>query len=118
MLTDDDSIETDSAGTGGWHVGNPPDERAIEEAARRGVDLSDLRARQVTASDFDSFDLILAMDRANLSALQALAPKRSRAELRMMLSYGQGGDVPDPYYEGGFPHTFDLIEEASRGLLA
>lgn len=118
MLSPEDNIGVDSAGTGAWHVGNPPDGRAIEEAARRGNDISGLRARQVSAADFHDFDLILAMDRSNLADLERLRPADSRADVRLFLSYGPGGEVPDPYYEGGFDRAYDLIEQASRGLLS
>lgn len=113
-------VEVDSAGTGGWHAGEPPDPRATAEAAKRGYDLSDLRARQVRAGDFDAFDLILAMDRANLAALERLRPTGSGTEVRLFLDYGDSprDEVPDPYYDGGFDLVLDLIEDASRGLLA
>jgi len=115
MLTADDTIETDSAGTGAYHIGNPPDPGAIAEAARRGIDISDLRARQVETSDFDTFDLILAMDRSNLANLKRIAPKGHRAKIRLMI---EGTDVPDPYYEDNFGDVFDMLETASRDLLA
>ncbi len=115
MLSAEDAIETDSAGTGGWHIGNPPDPRAIEAAAVRGIDISDLRARQATPDDFQRFDLILAMDRSNLSDLKAMRPDGARADLRLML---RDAEVPDPYYEGGFGPVFTMLEDASRTLLA
>jgi len=105
----------DSAGTAAYHVGNPPDPRAIAEAASRGIDISDLRARQVEPADFDQFDLIVAMDRSNLANLQKLAPRKSRAALRLMLP---GRDVPDPYYDGGFEQAYDLLNGAMQDLLA
>lgn len=114
MLADTDAIETDSAGTGAYHTGNPPDPRAVAEAARRGIDISDLRARQAVAEDFHRFDLILAMDRENLANLKAIRPESARAELRLMLD---NADVPDPYYEGSFDGVFDMLEAASRDLL-
>jgi len=115
MIENGEAIETDSAGTGAYHIGNPPDPRASAEAASRGIDLSDPRARQVEAADFDRFDLILAMDRSNLSFLEQMEPDTCRAEVRMMV---RNADVPDPYYEGGFGPVFDMLEEASRDLLA
>lgn len=115
MLSEGDGIETDSAGTGAYHIGNPPDPRAVAEAAERGIDLSDLRARQAVAADFHRFDLILAMDRSNLADLKAIRPEGARAELRLMLG---DRDVPDPYYEGGFGGVFDMLETASHALLA
>lgn len=122
MLDPSDAVEVDSAGTGNWHVGNPPDPRAVAEAARRGLDISGLRARQVRPEDFDRFDLILTMDRSNLAALRRLRPPDSRADLKLLLEYGpvsesHGGDIPDPYYEGGFDGVYDLIEGAARSLL-
>lgn len=114
-------VEIDSAGTGDWHVGKPPDSRTCLAAKRRGYDLSALRARQVVAEDFQRFDLILAMDHDNLVRLRALQPSNARAELDLLLRrYGVAGDVvPDPYYGGvdGFEQVLDLIEQASRALL-
>ncbi len=114
MISEADRIETDSAGTGAYHTGNPPDPRAVAEAAARGIDISDLRARQVEVADFDCFDLIVAMDRANLRALRAMAPRGCRGEIRMMVD---GAEVPDPYYSGGFGAVFDMLEQASASLL-
>jgi protein-tyrosine phosphatase len=113
----------DSAGTGGWHVGEPPDARAQRHAARRGYDLSALRARQVTAEDFRRFDFILAMDRNNLGDLERMRPDGHGGELGLFLRYGRGErglEVPDPYYGGeqGFEEVLDLVEEAADGLLA
>ena len=117
-----EQLRIDSAGTGGWHVGNPPDPRAIAAAAKRGVDLSCLRARQATAEDFHDFDFILAMDSSNYRDLEALRPQGSRAILARFLSFAGAGapiDVPDPYYGGddGFDAVLDLIEEASSGFI-
>lgn len=114
------TVEVDSAGTGDWHVGDPPDARAQAEAAGRGYDLSVLRARQAVAADFARFDLILAMDRANLAALERMRPAGSATPVRLFLDYADGprDEVPDPYYEGGFDLVLDLIEDASTGLLA
>src|SRR5690606_22134065 len=115
------NVEVDSAGTHGFHAGSPPDERALRAAARRGFDLSRLRARQVTREDFDRFDLILAMDEENLSMLARLCPAERAECVRLFLEYGSLGarNVPDPYYggENGFEHVLDLIEDAARGLL-
>jgi protein-tyrosine phosphatase len=109
-------VEIDSAGTGDWHVGKPPDERARQAGAGRGYDLENLRARQVSPSDFQRFDLILAMDHDNLQGLQALRGSESGAELDPLLgrySLAQGV-VPDPYYG---EEVLDLIEQASVRLL-
>ncbi len=116
-------LEVDSAGTAGYHVGEPPDRRTREAAARRGYDLSALRARVIEPNDFERFDLILAMDRENLRALQRRAPAHARERLRLFLEFApEAGvsEVPDPYYGGpnGFEDVLDLIEAASRGLVA
>jgi len=116
-------IEVDSAGTAGYHVGEPPDPRTRAAAARRGYDLEPLRARVVEAADFERFDMILAMDAENLRVLRRRAPKAAHERLRLLLEFApqaQHTEVPDPYYGGpnGFEHVLDLIEEAVRGLLA
>ena len=112
-------VHTDSAGTGDWHIGKPPDPRAVAEAALRGHDIADLRARQVLPEDFDRFDLIVAMDRTNQSDLEVLRPAGNTVPVRLFLDYADrpGSDVPDPYMIGGFDRTFALIESASQGLL-
>ena len=105
-----------SAGIGDWHVGSAPDERAQHHAKGRGYDLSPLRARQVRPSDFAEFDLILAMDRGHLRALERMAPRGERHKVRLFVA---GRDVPDPYYGGpeGFEQVLDLVEAACRDLL-
>ena len=112
-------VYVESAGTGGWHVGDPPDARAAAEAARRGYDLSHLRAQQVSGADFARFDLIVAMDHANVAALERMRPMESETPVALFLSYADSArdEVPDPYYEGGFDLVLDLIEDASRGLV-
>src|SRR5260221_5118006 len=117
-LAEKEGIELNiaSAGTGDWHVGHPPDERAQRHAKGRGYDLSALRARQVRASDFAEFDLILAMDRGHLRALERMAPPAERHKLRL---FAKGRDVPDPYY-GGAPSLEEgpgLVEAACRRRL-
>jgi protein-tyrosine phosphatase len=117
------ALEIDSAGTADYHIGAPPDRRSQRAALRRGIDISGLRARQVTAADFESFDLILAMDQENLSELQALKPRGSRALVKPFLEYApqtKVRDVPDPYYGGDsdFEKVLELTTAASRGLLA
>jgi protein-tyrosine phosphatase len=118
-------IEIDSAGTGGWHVGEPPDTRATEAARRRGIDLGG-EGRQFSPADFDRFDLILAMDEQNRREILALAPDdaaRSKVSLFREFDPASNGaadlDVPDPYFGGdqGFEHVLDLVDSASRGLL-
>ena len=114
-------IHTDSCGTGAWHAGESPDKRATAHAAKRGYDLSYLRARQVQVSDFKDFDYVLAMDKANLSDLEALCPSTASTQPQLFLSFGehQEQEVPDPYYGGdqGFEHVLDLVESACDGLL-
>jgi len=122
----DGQIELDSAGTGGWHVGAAPDARATAAAAGRGIALEGA-ARRVRAADFDDFDLMIAMDSANLSDLRALASDdRQRAKVRLLREFdpasdGSGDlDVPDPYYGSGdgFERVLDMVEVSCRGLLA
>ncbi|BAQ70012.1 phosphotyrosine protein phosphatase [Rhodovulum sulfidophilum] len=112
-------IEVESAGTGGWHVGDPPDPRAIRAAAGRGYDLTRLRACQVKAADFAIYDLILAMDRSNLTALERMRPIDSETPVRLFLDFADTprDEVPDPYYDGSFDLVLDLVEDASRGLI-
>ena len=114
-------IQVDSAGTGDWHTGRAPDPRTQEAAKRRGYDLSHLRARQVSQADFSRFDLLLAMDKANLRDLQQLRPAQGHAELDLYLRRYQLplDEVPDPYYGGaqGFELVLDLLEQASDALL-
>ncbi|MGQ0429060.1 MAG: low molecular weight protein-tyrosine-phosphatase [Gammaproteobacteria bacterium] len=116
-------VEVDSAGTHGYHTGEPPDPRAMEAAARRGIDMTRLRARVVQEGDFARFDLVLAMDEQILRRLHRLAPAEHRHRLKLFLEYAPAlgrRDVPDPYYGGdtGFEQVLDLVEEAARGLLA
>ncbi|MEK6217053.1 MAG: low molecular weight phosphotyrosine protein phosphatase [Boseongicola sp.] len=114
-------LEIDSAGTSDWHIGNPPYRPAIEAAALRGYDLSALRARQVCADDFTDFGLILAMDSANLAELDQICPEHATATRRLFLEYARESgqtEVPDPYYTRDFDGGLDLIEKASRGLIA
>lgn len=115
-------IEVDSAGTGDWHCGDPPDPRTQRAAAKRNYDLAPLRARQVSARDFEDFDYILAMDRQNLAELRALCPRGAEHKLSLFLQFGGTGhdEVPDPYYRGhdDFELVLDLAEQASAALLA
>ena len=117
----EDEVFVDSAGTGSWHVGRPPDERAQRSASLRGLDISVQRARRVTPEDCERFDYMLTMDEANYSALAALCRGVS-AEVRPFLDYAPDRvetEVPDPFYGGseGFEHVLNLVEEASEGLL-
>jgi protein-tyrosine phosphatase len=117
------ALEVDSAGTAGYHIGEAPDPRMRAAAARRGYDLTALRARIVEPSDFTRFDLILAMDRENLAVLRRRAPEETRERVRLFLEFAPHGElqeVPDPYYGGpnGFEEVLDLVEAAARGLLS
>ena len=117
-----DHLVIDSAGTGSWHVGDPPDPRAQAAAVARGIDISGLRARQVSARDFDNFDLLLAMDQSNYNDLTALAESEHADRVRLFLDYAPDlvlREVPDPYYGGkdGFADVLNLVQLASEGLL-
>lgn len=102
-------FKVDSAGTGPWHVGNPPDQRSIEIAFRHGIDISAQRARKVRKSDFETYDAILAMDGNNLKTLATMSGRPS-AEIRLLLNTPPM-DVPDPFFGGpeGFEDVFSLI---------
>jgi protein-tyrosine phosphatase len=113
--------EMDSAGTGGWHAGEPPDRRAIAAARRNGIDISHLRARKVTRGDFEGFDHIVALDEENLADLEAIRPAGSRAKLSLLLDHAPGRDgeaVADPYYGGDsdFDVTWRDVTTGARGL--
>lgn len=108
----------DSAGTGNWHRGSPPDPRSVGVAASNGIDISNLRARQVEQDDFDRFDLILAMDRDNLASLRRMSGAKQTARIRLFLERPER-DVPDPYYGGedGFQNVYELVKSGCLGLL-
>jgi len=116
----DGEIEIESAGTGDWHVGHPPDERSVAAAAERGVELTG-EARQVVHGDFDGFDLLIAMDSQNRDDLLALArTDEDRGKVRLLRSYADGDlDVPDPYYGGedGFAQVVEVVERSCEALL-
>jgi len=118
-----DRYEVDSAGTGAWHVGEPPDRRMRQVAARRGFKY-DGRARQFKQSDFEKFDLIIAMDTENRANLKRLARgAEDEAKIHLMREFDPQGhpndSVPDPYYDGidGFEHVYDIVERSCQGLL-
>jgi len=116
-----DRIIIDSAGTHAYHVGEPPDRRAIAAAERRGMSLQGIRARRVSDEDFERFDFILAMDEDNQALLVDQSPSEYHSKVRLFLEFSPGHEreVPDPYYGGasGFERVLDLVEDASRGLL-
>lgn len=116
-----DDVEIDSCGVGSWHVGKAPDARAQQAALSRGIDLSGLRARQLTEQDFAEFDYVLGMDQDNLRAMRELKPDNSRAHVGLFLDFADtpGAEVPDPYYGGdeGFENVLTMIEAASAGLI-
>ncbi len=114
-------VEADSAGTGEWHIGRPPDPRAVAVAARNGVDISHLRARQVTPADFDRFDRIVALDAENLAHLRHMAPAQAKAKLSLLLDHvkGRKGEaVVDPYYGDAdhFHRTWVDVTAGAAGL--
>lgn len=116
-------IEVDSAGTLAYHAGEQPDPRAKKVAARRGYDLSGMRARRVAEDDFSHFDLVLAMDKQNLAALERVCPEEYLHKLGLFMEYAEDtgqDEIPDPYYGGpdGFERVLDMCEAAARGLIA
>lgn len=113
----------DSAGTSGWHVGEPPDRRSQAAALERGIDLSQQSSRRLTAADFDRFDYLLAMDRGHHQAMLRMAPPGRENRVHLFLSFANLPDiqdVPDPYYGGvhGFSHVLDLVQTGCDALLA
>jgi len=118
----DDVIEIDSAGTHDYHLGDAPDKRSQQAALKRGVDLSGLRGRQVEPEDFECFDLILAMDKANLARLKRDSASQHQAKLGLFMDYAfnfEADEVPDPYYGAGqgFDLVLDMVEDAAQGLI-
>ena len=109
------NFDIDSAGTHAYHIGNSPDQRALQAAIDNGVDLSKQRARQVHESDIYYYDYIIAMDSDNLEILKSMCPKESNSKIELMLDYSveyPGGSVPDPYYEGNFDQVFKMVYSA------
>lgn len=117
-----DRIEVDSAGTGDWHVGQPPHKGTREILKQYGVSDEGIRARQAAATDFERFRYIIAMDASNVVNLRPWMPAAGHeAEVRKLLDFvpkHQGGDVPDPYYTGNFQEVFDMVDEGCDRLLA
>jgi protein-tyrosine phosphatase len=115
-------LHVDSAGTGDWHAGSPPDERAVAAAQRGGFDISQQRARQITIADFGTFTHIIVMDTANLQAVQNLCPAGAAAQPKLLLDYAKGQtgkSVPDPYYgnKRDFDETVRLVKMGCEGLM-
>ena len=114
-------IAIESAGTGAWHEGDPPDARMIKEAGKRGYDISHQRARKVGLADFYEFDYLLAMDLSNHTDLLNLAPPNRTCDIRLFLDFASGEirETPDPYYGGdeGFERVLDLIEDGVEAFL-
>lgn len=115
------SVEVDSAGTIGYHAGNPPDARSMQAGKQRGYSFKGMRSRKVTVGDFDEFDMVLAADKANLADLLDICPTEHRHKVSLFLSHGDSDydEIPDPYYGGdaGFELVLDLIEDASEVIL-
>lgn len=118
------AVEIDSAGTHGYHIGDPPDRRSMAYARGQGVEMDDLRARRINPLDFQEFDLILAMDRGHYQTLKALHENDARAEIELFLKYAPElwqhiEDVPDPYYGDGegFKQVYDMISDTCDELL-
>ena len=116
-------VEVDSAGTGGWHVGQPPDHRAIACARRHGVDISGQRARQLSDADFTAFDLVLCADAGNLRDVLRIAPPQARSKVALVLEWADqedGGEVPDPYTGGTaeFEAVWRLVDSAAQAVVA
>ncbi len=115
-------LHIDSAGTGGWHKGEPPDERAMEAGIRRGYSFAGQESRKIVNNDFTVFDLVVVMDDANMRDLKSVCTPNVHHKIKLFLGYApQAGtrEVPDPYYggPGGFDHVLDLVEAASDGLI-
>jgi len=118
-----ENIFVDSAGTGDWHVGQKPDQRSRETALKYGVDLDDLRARQITRQDFSDFDYLVAMDRENIRNMKALSPPDQHHKIALLMDYTKDcpgiSEVPDPYCGGmdGFDRVYEIIERGCDGFL-
>lgn len=118
-----DRFLIDSAGTGDWHVGNPPDPRSVATARARGLDISQLRARQLCDNDYKNFDVLIALDRSHYEYMQARKPASSTAQLSLLMSHADGSehdDVPDPYTgsQKDFDRAYDMMDAGVIGLLA
>lgn len=118
-----ENIFIDSAGTGAYHIGKKPDQRAIKTAQTYGVNLDNLRARQITRQDFTDFDYILAMDQDNLHNMKEICPPKYQDKIQLFMTHAEDcpgiTEVPDPYTGGmdGFDRVYDIIDRGSKGLL-
>lgn len=116
------SYPADSAGTGGWHTGDPPDHRSVKVARSHGIDISGLRARQIVSADFERFGLILAMDKNNLAHLRKTVPPTGRGNIALFGSYAFGDEteIPDPYYGGpsDFERVYSMLLKGCSSILA
>lgn len=118
-----DWVEVDSAGTGGWHAGEPPDHRSIAVAAGFGVDIRSQRARKLRSADFEHFDWLLCADRSVLRDVQAMAPSAAAAQAALLLEWagqGEGAEVPDPYTGGpeDFRRVWTMVDAAAAGIVS
>lgn len=116
------SASYDSAGTFGYHIGEPPDHRAIQAARDHGIDMSDIVARKINDNDFESFDYIIAMDKGHERTMRRMIPETYHSKIKLFLDFHdqyKGMDIPDPYYgdREGFQKTYDLIEEGVDALI-
>lgn len=114
------NIKIEGAGTGGWHVGDPPDARAIVAARLKGYDLTQMRARRATVHDFNDFDMILTMDHSVTHDMEALRPIGDDTPIQLVTNYADAHasvDVPDPYYTGKFNQVIDMLEASAAGLV-
>lgn len=115
-------LRIDSAGTGGWHVGAPPDSRSVQVGVEKEYDFSGISCRKVAESDFEDFDLIIAMDERNLNDLQAICPTELQHKVHLLMSFTESeyAEVPDPYYGGkkGFELVLEMIEAGCDGLIS
>lgn len=117
-----DWVTVDSAGTGGWHAGEPPDPRSIAVAATAGVDIRAQRARKLVQADFQHFDWLLCADRSVLRDVRAVAPAETRERVALLLEWagqGAGADIPDPYTGGpeGFRRVWAMVDAAAAGIV-
>lgn len=110
----------DSCGTGSWHIGELPDKRSIEVAKKNGIDITDQRARQLSQKDFEIYDVILTMDTSNYNDVIRHAKAHHKDKIQMIMNYQYPGEnrvVPDPYYDGGFEHVYDILESACDSVI-